>query len=90
MYQMNTYSYVNGMEGAKQYQIMPNQSVLLMDSENPMFYLKTANQMGQSTIRAFRFEEIKPKEERYATEESVAELSKKMDEIMRSLKGDKE
>lgn len=54
----NTYAYVNGMEGAKGYQVYPNQTILLMDSDNPIFYLKVANQLGQSTIRTFKFEEV--------------------------------
>lgn len=54
----NTYAYVNGIEGAKGYQLYPNQTVLLMDSDNPIFYLKVANQLGQSTIRTFKFEEV--------------------------------
>ena len=29
-----------------------------MDSDNPVFYIKTANAMGQTTIRPYRFEEI--------------------------------
>lgn len=40
---INQYTYVNGLEGAKAFNIAPNQSVLLMDSDNPVFYLKTSN-----------------------------------------------
>lgn len=88
--QMNNYYYVNGLEGAKQYQMMPNQTILLMDSENPMFYLKTTNQIGQSTLRAFKFEEIDLKKEndKYATIESVNALSLKIDDLIKTMKGE--
>ena len=32
--QMNNYCYVNGLEGAKQYRMMSNQSILLIDSDS--------------------------------------------------------
>lgn len=89
--QMNNYYYVNGLDGAKQYQMFPNQTVLLMDSDNPMFYLKTTNQMGQSTLRAFKFEEVnlQKSEEKYATVESVNVLSEKIDNLIKTINGDK-
>ena len=58
-YMTNQYAYVNGIEGAKAYLMNPNQTILLMDSDNPIFYLKSSNQLGQSSIRTFKFEEIK-------------------------------
>lgn len=57
--QVNTFYYVNGREGAKAFSVAPNAKVLLMDSDNPIFYLKEANDLGQASIRAFRFEEMK-------------------------------
>lgn len=83
----NSYCYVNGIEGARQYQMMPNQTMLLMDSENPMFYLKTSNHMGQTTLRAFKFEEITI-QEKYATAESVKELSTKIEELLKKYESD--
>lgn len=56
--QLNVFAYVNGLEGAKAFFVPPNGRVLLMDSDNPVFYMKTANAMGQTTIRPYRFEEI--------------------------------
>lgn len=56
--QLNVFAYVNGLEGAKAFFVPPNGRVLLMDSDNPIFYIKTANAMGQTTIRPYRFEEI--------------------------------
>ncbi len=54
----NQYAYVNGIEGAKAYLMNPNQTMLLMDSDEPIFYLKTSNQLGQASIRIFEFKEV--------------------------------
>lgn len=56
---MNQYAYVNGIEGAKSFQLAPNQTIMLMDSDNPICYMKSANSMGQSTLRYFKLIEIK-------------------------------
>lgn len=56
--QLNVFAYVNGLEGAKAFFVPPNGRVLLMDSDNPVFYMKTANAMGQTGIRTFKFEEV--------------------------------
>lgn len=54
----NTYAFVNGIEGAKSYPMQPNQTVMLMDSDNPLCYMKQSNAMGQSTIKCFRLVEV--------------------------------
>lgn len=51
-------TWVNGWAGAQGYIIKPNTTVLLMDSERDVFYLKTANEQGMATIRSFKFEEL--------------------------------
>lgn len=74
--QQNTYAFVNGIEGAKSYIVQPNQTVMLMDSDAPMAYMKQANAMGQSTIRRFRLVEVtepdvrdRPEADLYVTKE---------------------
>ena len=54
----NNFLYVNGLEGAKAYIISPNTSALLMDSDNPTFYIKSANSLGQSALKQFNFSEV--------------------------------
>lgn len=56
--QQNVYAFVNGVEGAKSYQVQPNQTVLLMDSEQPVCYMKTANALGQGVLRYFKLSEV--------------------------------
>ena len=51
---LKTFDYVNGIEGAKAYQVMPNQMIPLFDNDNPIVYLKQANLYGQATIKAYK------------------------------------
>lgn len=50
--------YVNGYEGAKMFQTLPNSNVILLDSDNPMMYLKMTNNVGQSTIKCYQIKEV--------------------------------
>lgn len=55
--QSNGVIWVNGLEGAKGYIVQPNSTVVLMDSEQNCFYLKSANEVGVPSIRIFEFKE---------------------------------
>lgn len=48
-------TFVNGMEGAKAFQLRPNQNVLLMDSENQRFYVKSTDNLGIPNITSYDF-----------------------------------
>ena len=50
----NQYAFVNGLEGAKSFQVQPNQHMMLLDSDNPIIYKKSANSYGQATIEYFQ------------------------------------
>ena len=55
----NTITWVQGIEGAKAWQLMPNANILLMDSENEgIFYIKTSDSVGMCNLRKFKYEEI--------------------------------
>jgi hypothetical protein len=49
--------YVNGIESANAYQMAPNSSVLLMDSNLPRFYVKTTDAAGMAAVKVFEFHE---------------------------------
>ena len=49
--------YVNGRESANAYQIGPNSSVLLMDSNDAKFYIKTSDASGFCTVKTYTFQE---------------------------------
>lgn len=85
----NTYVFVSGLDGAKQYPIQANQSMLLMDNAQPVCYLKQANAMGQTTLKCFKLVEVnesdlvtptQPKVE-YATKADIDALNKRIDEL---------
>ncbi len=48
--QLNTYAFVDGIEGAKAYQVKPGTVMLLMDSRNPICYKKEVNNYGQTIL----------------------------------------
>ena len=53
--------YVNGIEGAKAFLCTPNSSVVLFDSDSNKFFIKSANQQGQASLKAFEYSEIADK-----------------------------
>ena len=94
----NQYYFVNGIEGAKSFQMSPNQNVLLMDSDNPICYMKVSNNVGQASIRYFKIEEIdeaKTKEIiltphptiEYALKSDIDNINNKLMELTELIKG---
>lgn len=64
--QQNGITWVQGIEGAKAFQLMPNSNAVLMDSENDgVFYIKVCDNVGMCNLRIFNFTEVanKPKQE---------------------------
>ena len=55
----NGINWVQGIEGAKAYQLSPNSNCILLDSENDgIFYIKVSDNVGMCNLRTFQFEEI--------------------------------
>lgn len=52
-------TFVNGIEGAKAFQLRPNSNVLLMDSDNSKFYVKSTDNLGIANISSYSFVEDK-------------------------------
>ena len=50
--------WVQGEAGAKSWYITPGSTVLLMDSENQRFYLKSADMNGVPAMRTFEYTEV--------------------------------
>lgn len=73
--QMNQIQFVNGIESAKAFTLGPNQSVILMDSNKPVFYQKQADASGFCTIKAYSFQEVKEDqpEDKYLTKAEFQE-----------------
>lgn len=74
-----TIKWVQGLEGAKSYQLMPNSNVVLMDSENDgVFYIKSSDNVGMCKIRTFKYEEVQQKEKEYITRDELMEMLKEL------------
>ena len=55
--QNNNFVWIQGEEGAKAYMVAPGSTVLLMDSENSVFYLKSSSADGIPQLRIFDYVE---------------------------------
>lgn len=83
----NQYAFVNGIEGAKAFQVRPNQMVMLLDSDNPIVYKKTANEYGQANIECFRLvpiqdSELHPQPQEYVLKKDFDALLEKVNSLM--------
>ena len=56
--QIKSLTRVNGLEGAKAFQVMPRETVALFDGNDDIFYIKSADDGGFPTIKAYRFTEV--------------------------------
>lgn len=55
----NGIKWVQGIEGAKAWQMAPNSNDVLMDSDNEgIFYIKLCDGAGMCTLRKFKYEEV--------------------------------
>lgn len=88
--QTRQYAFVNGIEGAKSYQVQPSQMVMLLDSDQPIVYKKQANSYGQATIECFKLVSISENELKgtnnqtnieYATKADFEALTKRLEEL---------
>ena len=55
--QQTNITFVNGIEGAKAYQLSSNSSALLMDFDNSKFYVKTTDSFGIPKVSSYSFVE---------------------------------
>lgn len=84
----NGINWVQGIEGAKAYQLSPNSNVILMDSENEgKFYIKVSDNVGMCNLRVFKYEEISstPNQD-YVTR---SELKAEVENLINSMLGGK-
>jgi Na+-transporting NADH:ubiquinone oxidoreductase subunit NqrF len=51
-------SYVNGIEGAKAFNVRPNENWFLVDNDAGLVYVKSSNQLGQANIQYFTINQI--------------------------------
>lgn len=63
---------VNGMDGAKTYQMTPNSTVALFDSNEDIMYIKTTDGAGFPSIRTFNFVEITQNEKSTTNQDYIS------------------
>ena len=82
-------NWVQGEAGAKSWFVNPGATVLLMDSENQRFYLKSADMTGIPAMRTFEYTEVgtqKPQEQSQAPQfVTVEEFTEFRNEVMNKL-----
>ena len=94
--QLRQYAFVNGLEGAKAYQLQPNSTMLLMDADNPVCYMKSTDALGKGSLRYFKLEEVDeatllamlhPQQTApdYASKEDIVAINKRLDDLFKRL-----
>ena len=89
--------WVQGEEGTKAYMVAPGNSVLLMDSENSAFYIKSTDQSGMPMpLRIFDYQErtsgkqpaqaIQNQEDSYVTRKEFDAFAARLDELTQTRK----
>ena len=63
---------VNGIEGAKTYQMSANSTVALFDSNEDIMYIKTTDGAGFPSIRTFNFAEITQNEKSSCSQDYIS------------------
>lgn len=53
-----TWIQVNGITGAKEHIVQPNQTAWLMDNNDSVFFVKSADNLGVTTLKCYKFFEI--------------------------------
>lgn len=72
---------VNGLGGAQNYQVPPNSRVVLFDSNQDVFYIKSTDAGGYPTITAYQFTAIQNQSglaEEYITRNEFEEFKKEV------------
>lgn len=76
--QNNGVIWVQGEAGAKSYLVAPGQSVLLMDSENYVFYIKSSDGSGMPMpLRVFDYTERTPQQQQQQSKQTNDYITRK-------------
>ena len=89
--QNNGINWVQGIEGAKAWQMQPNSNAMLLDSENEgTFYIKTSDNVGMCSLRIFKYQEV-TEQQKQANNVDLSEYVKRseLEALITSLMGGK-
>lgn len=86
--QRNGITWVQGIEGAKAFQLAPNSNVMLLDSETEgRFYIKVSDNIGMCNLRVFEYHEI-TNTSKESVDMSQYVTRSELTEILKSMKGE--
>ena len=92
--QTSSIVWVQGEAGARAYPVPANTTMLLMDSESEVFYLKSTDASGMpQPIRIYEYSEVvsAPQvSEGLATKDDIKKIHKRLDNIMKRKFGDEQ
>lgn len=74
--------FINGRMSAEAYAMAPNSQEILMDMNRPVFYWKTTDASGMSSVQEYEFKLVEPAQQSYVT---MDQLNKFKEEINESL-----
>lgn len=84
----NGITWVQGIEGAKAWQLSPNSNVILMDSENDgRFYIKVSDNVGMCTLRIFDYKEVTGQQEQSHIDLSEYVKKSELESLINSMLG---
>lgn len=87
--QQNGITWVQGIEGAKAFQIAPSSNTVMLDSENDgIFYIKVSDNVGMCTLRIFKFTEITEQQPAKLNPDEYVKKSE-LEEILNKMLGGK-
>lgn len=82
--------FVRGDAGAKAFGIPASSSIILMDSSEPVFYMKSTDANGLETVKAYEFTEKEAdapelNADKFVLKSDFDKLAEKVDEFMKSI-----
>ena len=82
--------FVRGDAGAKAFGIPASSSIILMDSSEPVFYMKSTDANGLETVKAYEFTEKEANTpelnaDKFVLKSDFDKLAEKVDEFMKSI-----
>ncbi len=81
----NNWFTINGYDGARNFNVSPNQTILLIDTQAPYMYMKTANQMGQTSIKTYKIVEMPSNPQEMAENERYSIIDERLRKIEEAL-----
>ena len=77
--------FVNGRMSAEAYAMAPNSQEILMDMNRPVFYWKTTDASGMSSVQEYEFKLVEPAQQNYVTMDQLNRFKEEINESIATL-----